>query len=293
MRTRALLVGVLLLAASSATAQVPGTDVYVLRMRDGLLAQLSPPRNLTSRPGYDNQPAFIAEGAGLRYTAIDSMGQADIWFANPEDGPPRRLTATETSEYSPTPIPGSDRFSVVQVEADSTQRLWSFGTDGSDPRLVLPEPAGVGYHAWGEAGELVLFVLGSPHELHRARAGEPGSIRVARDIGRCLARIPGEGAWSFPLADGEGGWNISRLDAATGEITSIAPTPDPDVEDYAWTPEGELWSSDGSSILAWREGEWKVVRHLASDGIRGISRMAVSPDGSWFAFVAADEAGNR
>ena len=139
----------------------------------------------------------------------------------------------------------------------------------------------------------MLFILGTPHELHRAVAGRSGSRRVSSDIGRCLAKIPGEDAWSFPLADGNGGWTISRLDRTTDQITAIAPTPDPDVQDYCWTPEGELWSSDGRSILAWREGEWQVVRRLASDGIRGISRMAASPDGTWFAFVAEDEAGNR
>jgi hypothetical protein len=139
----------------------------------------------------------------------------------------------------------------------------------------------------------VLFVLGAPHELHRARAGENGSQRVAKDIGRCLLPVPNEDAWSFPLADAEAGWAITRLDRSTGEVTQIAPAPVPGVEDYCWTPRGELWSTDGTSILAWREGAWQRLRDLDPAGISGINRMTVSPDGRWLAFVAEDYPGNR
>jgi hypothetical protein len=286
-------VAFLLLVAGSAHAQPPGTDIYLLPVRDGLLARLTPPLNATARVGYDNQPGFLADSSGFRFTRIDSSGQADIWVHDLESGRSRNLTRSLASEYSATPIPGEERFSVVQVEADSTQRLWSFAPDGSDPRLVLEEPSGVGYHAWGGDGELVLFLLGTPHELHRARAGTDGSRLVAKDIGRCLQAIPGEDAWSFPLADADAGWILTRLDRSTGALSSIAPAPSPGVQDYCWTPQGELWSSDGTALLVWREGEWETLRNLEGDGIRGITRMAVSPDGSWLAFVADDPEGNR
>ena len=278
---------------TSVCAQVPGTDLYRIRMRDGLLAQLSAPENLTARSGYDNQPGFLPDGSGLRYTSIDSSAQADIYFLDLATGESRPLTRTQTSEYSPTPVPGSDRFSVVRVEEDSAQRLWSFGVDGSDPQLLLPDVPGVGYHAWGNESELLLFVLGEPHELHRAKPGEEGSERIAVDIGRCLQRIPGDDAWSFVRADPDGGWTISRLDRVSGAISPIADTPASTVEDYCWTPGGKLWSSDGSSILEWKPGapgSWESVRNLAPDGISGISRMAVSPIGDALVFVAADSA---
>jgi hypothetical protein len=151
----------------------------------------------------------------------------------------------------------------------------------------------VGYHAWGTDGELILFVLGSPHELHRARAGADGSELIVKDIGRCLQAIPGDDAWSFPLADAETGWVITRVDRQSGALTPIAPAPTPEVEDYCWTPDGELWSSDGMSIVAWRDQQWEPLRNLALEGIAGISRMAVSPDGQWLAFVAVDRGGNQ
>src|SRR6267378_1894361 len=102
-------------------------------------------------------------------------------------GSPRRAR-----EYSPTPLPDGKGFSVIRVEADSTQRLWAFDRDGSRPRLVLDSIKPVGYHAWADAHALVLFVLGSPPTLQIADAGSPGARGevLAHDIGRSLQRIP-------------------------------------------------------------------------------------------------------
>src|SRR5687767_716 len=58
----------------------PSTDVFVapLLVRDGVLT-LGPLTNATSRPGYDNQPAFLRDGSGVLYTSIGADGQADIY----------------------------------------------------------------------------------------------------------------------------------------------------------------------------------------------------------------------
>lgn len=282
---RFLAVAVVLVVARCADAQVPGTDVYRIAVDGGVPAGAV--ENLTARPGYDNQPAFLADGSALRYTVIDSTGRADVWEL--AGGVRRRLTGPPTSEYSPLPIPGLDRFSVIRVEADSTQRVWSFAPDGTDARLVLADRPGVGYHAWLGPDELLLFVLGDPHELHRARVGAAGSVRVATDVGRCLQTIPGARAWSFPRADSETGWTICRLDADTGTLTPITPAPTPAMQDHCWTPEGRLWSSDGTRILEFEPGDpgqWRELADLEPEGVREISRMTRSADA--LVFVAVD-----
>lgn len=270
-------------------AQVPGTDLYRLRIVDGVVDTSSGVQNLTARQGYDNQPAFTRDGSGLLYTSIGASGQADIHLLDLATLRSRALTTTATSEYSPTPIPGSNRFSIVMVEPDSTQRLWSLAPDGSAPRLLLEDRPGVGYHCWGDSTDLLLFVLGSPHELHRVRRGQAGSVRVAVDVGRCLQRIPGEDAWSFTRREGAAALMICRLDRESGAVTEIAPTPDPSIEDYCWSPDGQLWSSDGTALLVWDGStRWRRLLDLRSDGIEGISRMSFSPDGEWLVFVATD-----
>jgi hypothetical protein len=283
----------LLIGATAASAQVPGTDIYLVPLVDGAIDRSATPVNATARPGYDNQPGFLQDSSGFRYTVIDSTGQADVWLFDLATGDRRNLTANATSEYSATPMHGDERFSVVRVEPDSTQRLWSFAPDGGDPQLLFEDLAPVGYHAWGREGEIALFILGSPHALHRARLGTPGSQRIAGDIGRCLQAIPGEDAWSFPLATEGAGWSITRLDRVSGDLTAIAPAPLPEVQDYCWTPDGQLWSSDGQAVLGWSGAGWTRLRDFAPEGISGITRMAVSPDGRWLALVADDPAGNR
>jgi hypothetical protein len=282
-----LLVLWVLAGGEMAWAQASGTDLYEMNILDGLPS--GPVHNLTRRIGYDNQPSFLPDGHRLRYTAIDGSGQADIWELDLRDHARVRLTGPPASEYSALQVPGLDRFSVVRVEADSTQRLWSFDADGTDPRLELPDRPKVGYHCWLDAQRLVLFVLGDPHELHRARLGAPGSRVVATGIGRCLQAIPGESAWSFTRVSPA---EICRLDAADDRVETIAPLPEPSIQDYCWLPDGRLWCSDGTRILEWRTGgvgSWEVLVDLAARGIDSITRMAVSPSGETLVFVASDQ----
>ena len=93
-------------------------------------------------------------------------------------------------------------FTVVQSEFDKSgarpaspiQRLWRFNADGKSPQLILADINPVGYHAWMNADQLVLFVLGAqgkPATLQIASV-KTGKAEVAADnIGRSLHRIPG------------------------------------------------------------------------------------------------------
>ncbi|PYP63416.1 MAG: hypothetical protein DMD37_06350, partial [Gemmatimonadetes bacterium] len=148
-----------LLLAMQAAAAPPATDIYLadLRVVDGRV-QVGTPVNVTARPGYDNQPFFLPDGGAFLYTSIRADSQADIYRYDLRTATSVRLTATRESEYSPTPLPDGSGFSAVRVEADSTQRLWAFDWDGARPRLVLDSIKPVGYHAWGDARTVALFV---------------------------------------------------------------------------------------------------------------------------------------
>ncbi|HXJ31465.1 MAG TPA: hypothetical protein VNG35_12540, partial [Gemmatimonadales bacterium] len=68
------------LQAAAAPPGPPGTDIWVadLTIRDGRV-NVGKPLNVTARPGYDNQPAFLPDGSGFLYTRIGADGQADMW----------------------------------------------------------------------------------------------------------------------------------------------------------------------------------------------------------------------
>lgn len=268
----------------------PATDLWLAELaRDSDAWRLGAPKNLTDRDGYDNQPAFTADGARLLYTAFHD-GQTDVYELELATATSRRVTATAESEYSPTPYGDGTRFSTVRVEADGTQRLWSFAGDGSDPRLLAPEVRGVGYHAWLDARRLALFVLGEPFTL-RLLDLELGTAKtVAERIGRSIHRLPGSAAVTFVAPDGEGGdAAVFALDADGSGRRRLAPAPATVERDYAWTPDGVLLSAAGAKLYRLRPGvdaDWIEFADLAPHGIAHASRLAVAPAGDRLVFVA-------
>jgi WD40 repeat protein len=275
--------------AGVAHAQAPNTDIFLapLTRASGSLV-VGPAVNVTHRAGYDNQPSFLPDGSAILYTATDSSGQADIWRYDIASRRTSRVTATPESEYSATVMPGGRRFSVIRVERDSTQRLWSFALDGSDPQLVLPALKPVGYYAWLDSTRLVAYVLGTPSTLHfLSRDGTVDEIR-ARDIGRAVHREPTMDSYSFTQRDSTKALSIVTQPIAGGprEIIALAV---PDNEFHVWTPSGELLTASHGILLRWNRNEfspWALVADLTTNGVKNVSRLAVSPDGRWLAFVA-------
>ncbi len=131
-----------------------------------------------------------------------------------------------------------------------------------------------------------MFILGNPPTLQVGDAVS-GDIRViAESPGRSIHRIPGTSDISFVRKVSDDEWWIERLDPDSGETTRIVETLS-GREDYAWTPEGEILMGDGAALHLWTEaGGWMTVADLAGQGLDGITRLAVSPDGRTIAIVA-------
>jgi dipeptidyl aminopeptidase/acylaminoacyl peptidase len=292
----AVLVALTLAAAATPAAgqAAPGTDIVLLPLDappEGAWSVGAPVR-VTERPGYDNQPSFTPDGAALLFTSIRSEAQADIYRFDLIARTETQLTRTEEAEYSATVMPEGDAFSVIRVEADGTQRLWAFDLDGTNPRLLLPEIAPVGYHAWSVNRALALFILGDPPTLQIVPPGADRGRQMAENIGRSLHAIPGEPAFSF-LQNGEGGATIQAIDPARGRTRQLAPALEGS-QDYTWAPRSTLLMADDTGLYRWPTGRrpearWEPVTGLP-EGLGRITRMAVSPDGRWLA-VVVDEAG--
>jgi Periplasmic component of the Tol biopolymer transport system len=191
--TRRTLTALLLFSfAGAANAQTPNTDIFLAPLhRIGDSITVGTPVNVTHRDGYDNQPAFTRDSRAILYVA-QSEGQTDIWRYDLASKRTTRVTNTPESEYSPTPVPAENRFSVIRVERDSAQRLWTFAMDGRTPRLVLPSLPRVGYHAWLHDGRIAAYQLGTPSTLHLVSANGARDTVIARDIGRAIQPLARE-----------------------------------------------------------------------------------------------------
>ena len=295
----------------AATSQAPpDTEIYLAPMKTANGAiEIGPAVNITNNPGYDNQPSFTPDGQAILFTSVrggpstppgTSATQTDIYKYAIASGTVSRVTNTPESEYSPIVMPDGQHTSVIRVEADGTQRLWSVIPSGPKIELavLLPDVKPVGYHAWADDHTVALFVLGQPATLQLADTRTGTARLVTSDIGRSIQRIPGNkaaSAISFVQRERNGDkttLTIKELNPATGEITLLTPAVEGATEaDTAWTPDGTLLMAKGNALFAWKRGQsgWKEVTSLQRLGLSGITRLAVSPRGDYLALVGAPQ----
>ncbi len=285
MRRVTTLVLTAVLGSAVGAQQRPPAEVFLapFTMKDGVPI-VGTVVNVSQHPGYNNQPSFTSDSRSILFTSDRDGGQTDIYVLDIASKSIKRLTNTPESEYSATVMPGGKRISVIRVEPDQTQRLWSFAMDGSDPKLVINELKPVGYHAWVTDEDIASFVLGSPNALAHTNVKTQKSDTLGRDIGRSLLPLPGRGGFSF----------VQRVDSSTS-VVKVMEWPSKKTRDLVAMPKGGqdlVWASKdalmagaGTRLLYWKTGakEWLPV---AVDGLADISRLAISPDGKWIAIVA-------
>jgi hypothetical protein len=239
-----------------------------------------------NRGGYNNQPSFFTNNE-LWLTAQfpSDTTQTDIVSLDLSQKIQTRVTATpQTAEYSPTLMPGSKRFSVIRVEEDGNQRLWSFPLDRSDNgRIELPKVFNVGYHCWLRDTLLTLFIVGEdgqPHTLQSVGIKGQKTQRIASNIGRCMARRA-DGRLLFVQKATEQTWFLKTWDPKTNLQEIVVKMPS-GTEDFALLPDGTLLAGNGSKLFQYkspRDADWKEIADLSKYGIRKITRLAASKDG--------------
>lgn len=300
-------------ATQPAPAGPPPTEIYVAALAvSGTTWTVGKPENISNSPGYDNQPFFLPDGSGVLFTSdrtqpssrvllkdttpaasgiqeVTMPRQTDIYRYDLGSRQVSRVIGSPESEYSPTVTPDGQGISVIRVERDQTQRLWRFTRTGERAAVIFADIKPVGYHAWLDGQTIAMFVLGQPATLQVAdtRTGTPQL--VASDIGQSVQRIPSGGV-SFVQQGGKEPM-ISRLVIQDGKpVTTplITPVPGARQAHLAWTPDGMLLMAHSGWLHAWKPGDtaWRGVADLDALGLKGVTRLAVSPKGDRLAIVA-------
>ncbi|HLP93075.1 MAG TPA: hypothetical protein VK168_03520 [Saprospiraceae bacterium] len=266
------------------------TDLLLCSLRKGADSLWRPdlPKFMSAfnRGGYNNQPSFFSNNElwlTVQYTSDTT--QTDIVMLDLAQKTQARVTATpQTAEYSPTLMPGGKRFSVVRVEEDGNQRLWSFPIDRSDNgRVELSKVYNVGYHCWLRDTLLALFIVGDeglPHTLQSVGLKGQKTQKIASNIGRCLVKRS-DGKLLFVQKPTEQTWFLKTWDPQTNTQEIVVKMPS-GTEDFAMLPDGTLLAGNGVKLFQYkapRDTDWKEVADFSKYGIRKITRLAVSKDG--------------
>lgn len=278
-------------ANAAIAASVPSTDIVLVPLAQVLAG--TPPQTVTAvarRPGYDNQPAFDAQGRSVYFSSIVGAEQSDVFRFDLASGKTAQVTRTPQSEYSPTPLAGGG-FSCVQVALDGTQRLWRYGDDGTPAAAIRPDITGVGYHAWLSRTLLALFIVDEPLRLELVNLAGGAPVPVATNVGRSLHRTAA-GALAYVRKDADGAGTVHEMDPASGRDRSRAALPGPG-EDLVWLADGSALVAAGRTLhrLAPGASRWEALVDLSSTVDGDITRMAVDPAGRWLALVVAESAG--
>ncbi|QDP00964.1 TolB family protein [Thalassotalea sp. PS06] len=266
--------------------------------------------NITNRQGYDNQPHFTPDSKFLLFTAMfttkqgeETAQQTDSMRFDIANAKLENLTESTASEYSPTVTPDGEHFSVIRVGSDGRQLLWQYPLEErkNPGNSLYPELFDIGYHVWLNEEELLLFVLGDPMELQRADIDAKESELVDINIGRTLRQVPGTELFSYNKEHGQG-WQMFIYNPDEKKTYGNINLPSPNMY-YAWHQDGSLLTAIGNKVYQSKvnltptaeaitlkqpevSGSKWAVWHDFSDSCDGnITRMVMSPDKSYFAFV--------
>lgn len=282
--TRLLLLCFFLVCLSDSRAQAPASQLYVFDIRvEDTLVSLSQPRYLSAfnPTGYNDHPHWANANVLYASVKMPGMSQPDVYAFDLRLRSKTRMTATESGEYSPKKVMGSDRFSAVRQqfrERDTLLRIWEFPTDLSDNgKPVFSNTAGIGYYEWLNSNQLALFLVGQPNRLVLASTTGQPVRTLATNTGRTFTRLRNgnlvyvdKQATPFQLVE----QNLYRLEDAAKPVAPMLGGS----EDFVVLPDGGYLAGRDDKLYRLRVGQttWVEVVDLSAYGISGISRLSIN-----------------
>jgi ketosteroid isomerase-like protein len=288
--------------ATAATAQINDSEVWVgsLDISGGRLA-ISNLVNISNHPGYDNQPAFFADGARLVFTSqiaeLDDTGHAV------------QAVVYDFASGTTTPVKGALGFSPTPAADGKSLMMLREGhvvlRDPSGHETALTETKDAGYYARFDDRTWVLFMNDKQRRIVIYDAATKALDTMAVGANTAPIRVPGKRAVTFvasepfPAPEGEAAKNVARklvlrqLDLSdppsSRHVTTLATIPFATSGSHVWTSRGTLLIASGHTIYEWNPAhpdDWRKVAEFDNPELQGLTRIALSPRGDRIALVS-------
>lgn len=266
-------------------AQLPETDLWLVKLDAKDRSKIIETLNITNRPGYDNQPSFSADGKQIYFTSIHEDKQADIYAYQLKSKKIVQLTHTKESEYSPYEAPINKVLSVVTVLQDSSQviQLLDQKTYTVIPH-VISKTDSIGYYHFLNADTVLYYKLTDPHSLRFLVLSNGNDEFIAEHPCRTFKKT-NRSSFLFGIKDSVSTTYFlyqSTLYKAIkyAQLKSVN-------EDIIWHDTLGLLVSDGARILQFDQTKnvWNVLYDLTDKGIKKITRFCFDPKTNYLVVV--------
>ena len=276
---------VILMTSHMATFGQTATEIWLFDLNLKGTPAVSGGKNFTSRAGYDNQPHFRPGHHEIFYASFRDDGRSDLKKYNWKTGVTSDVTSTPEREYSPTVTPDKKWISCIIQRDNNAQDLGKYPVHGGRPEVIIDNLT-VGYHAWLSDTDLILFVLGDPQTLRHYNTISKKDRILFEKPGRSIQRIPRTDLVSVVDKQDPLHWFILKIGADLKPV-KVTETIHGS-EDIAWTPDGRIISSDGTRFLINNPLKTNGWIPMQGPELKGISRIAISPDGKKLAAVISE-----
>ncbi len=268
--------------SQSAWTQLPATDIYMINYSNvdtqfnlkkvSYLSAFNP-------LGYNNQPFFI--GLDQLYISSDmySLGKPEVLKLDLYSQSLERITMSDESDFSPSPLPNGAGLSTVRIEKDgSTQTFWAYDDRNfSVGARLLEAVSNIGYYLWLSDDEIAMFTLPEPFTLSIANIKTETTKVIIDNIGRCLKQDD-DGNLLFTHLISNGQRYIKSYDLDSGKMNVICQALEGS-EDFEIIAGGAMVMAKGSKLFYFDPNvstSWTEVLDLSRFGINNISRLAYS-----------------
>jgi len=190
-----------------------------------------------------------------------------------------KVTDTDESEYSPTLTPDKQNFSTITVPptegSDAPQFLWNYPINRKDSGHAIDyDLTNVGYHIWLNSNELILFLVGDPHQLVHYNIESGTMSEIDKNVGRCF-RLNHNNEVVYVHKAAHNIWYFKTFNVDTDKRSIIGETKTGS-EDFEILPDNSIIMGHKSKMYKLSPiGGWKEIDDLQKYGINNISRIAI------------------